>query len=196
MPSAAVPHLRMNIRLLRPVRQVKYRLSITVNFDPANSRRKWITTNGDPATIKVRIKGNVLPKPLKGRDVTFIGGIRFSDGLIRLDTVARGEPVQYILHFQNAAPYPIRILKLDHPVDVQAYYPPFTVLTGEKMRVTMTFIPSDKRPYGAIRDSLVFKTNDREKPEKVIYLEAFISRKNRMKQGIGLFCYSKKILSI
>ncbi len=144
-----------------------------------------ITTDGDPATVKVRIKGNVLPKPLKGRDITLIGGIRFSDGLINLDTMARGEPKPYILHFQNASPYPIRILKLDHPVDVQAYYPPFTVLTGEMMRVTMTFIPSEKRPYGVIRDSLVFKTNDREKPVKVIYFEAFVSRKNRMKHGIG-----------
>ena len=144
-----------------------------------------ITTDGDPATVKVRIKGNVLPKPLKGRDVTLIGGIRFSDGLINLDTVATGEPEQYILHFQNAAPYPIRILKLNHPKDVQAYYPPFTVLTGEMMRVTMTFVPSEKRPYGAIRDSLVFETNDREKPEKVIHFKAFISRKNRVKHGIG-----------
>ena len=142
-----------------------------------------ITTNGEPATVKVRIKGNVLPRPLKGNDVKLIGGIRFSDGTINMDTVSRGEPAKYILHFQNASPHPIRILELKHPRDVEAYYPPFTILTGEMMRVTVTFIPDKSRPKGLIRDSLLFKTTDSVKPDKVIYLTAFIASKGKAKRN-------------
>lgn len=142
-----------------------------------------ITTNGEPATVKVRIKGNVLPKPLKGKDVRLIGGIRFSDGTINMDTVSRGEPAKYILHFQNASPHPIRILELKHPQDVEAYYPPFTILTGETMRVTVTFLPGKARHNGLIRDSLLFKTTDSVKPDKVVYLTAFISHKGMVKEN-------------
>jgi len=162
-----------NHKQVAPGQQGKITVVYHSAFRPGPFQKEIVvTTDGTPATVKVRIKGNVLPKPLKGQDVTLIGGLRFSDGTIHLDRIPREKPVKYVLHFQNASPHPIRILKLIHPQDVEAYYPPFTILTGELMRVTMTFIPGKTRSYGLVRDSLIFKTNDPEKPDKVIYFTA------------------------
>ncbi len=183
-----------------PGQQGKVAITYHTNHNPGPFEKQVIiATDGFPAILRVTIRGNVLPKPLTGTDVTLIGGIRFSAGTISLGEVPKGGEARYILHFQNASPHPIRILKLLHPPDLQAYYPPFTVMTGERMRVTMTFSPGRNRLYGPLRDSLIFKTNDTSQPDKRIYFTATVvsARKITFKSDRGpSLVFQKKVIDL
>ncbi len=139
-----------------------------------------VSTDGSPHTIDLEISGIVMPKPLKGTDVTSIGGLAFSVGTVNFGDIVQNERARKNVMMLNNAPYPIKIDSVIHPAHIQVSYPEFPVLTGEKMEIGLNFKPS-KNQAGEYDDIITLKTNDRHVPDKIIYLSAFILPKRGKK---------------
>ncbi len=147
-----------------------------------------VSTDGTPHTIELIVSGIVMPKPIKGTDVTPIGGLTFSVGTVNFGDIVQNEWARKTIIMMNSAPYPIKIDSVKHPENVQISYPEFPVLTGEKMEIGINFRPG-KKQTGEYDDIITLKTNDRSVPDKIIYLSAFIlpKRENNKKGPVAKF---------
>lgn len=170
---------RYSKKPVRPGKSGKILVTYHSEGRPGSFRKSIIvSTNGNPPTVKLIINGMVIPKPLKGPDVTKIGGLSFSVGQVNFGDIIQSEWARKTIVMQNDATHPIMIDTVKHPADVQVSYPEFPIHTGEKMNIGVDIRPG-KAKTGEYDNIITLKTNDPKKPDKVIYVSAFIIPKRK-----------------
>lgn len=155
--------------------------SIKVTFNSSKlpgkfKKRIVISLNSKPYTIALYIKGLVLPKPLKGKEVTHIGHLTFSNDIIHLGKIPVGIRSGKIIKIQNPSSETISIKSVKKPEKVNVTYPKFKIMTGERFKIGISFKPDSEQINHRIYKPITFYTTDTLKPKKVVYLSCLVVR--------------------
>jgi len=148
-------------------------------------KRIVVSLDRRPYTVTLYIEGTVLPTPLSGKDVIKIGGLTFSEGIIYFGNIHFGRLEKKRIKLQNSTTYPIRIDSVKGPDNVEVTYPHFDLLTGDRVKIGITYNPLKTRINHSLNDSITFITNDSINPYKTVYLTGYILPAQKNKQTGG-----------
>lgn len=140
----------------------------------AFDKKIFVENNGSPSMIVLTVKGSARPAPLTGKDLSTQGGLLFSEGVVDIGNWKKDDVFRHVVKVQNLSDAPIKITSHVADGDVKVSYPPYSIMSGEKVSVAVLFSPS-ARKSGKVTSKIVLKTNDKNQPEKVIQLRGSLS---------------------
>lgn len=154
------------------------------------NKKIFVENTGNPSLIVLTIKGSAKPAPLQGKDLSTQGGLLLSEGFIEIGNWDKTKVFQHVLKVQNIADYPIKILETDAPEYVKLAYPPYSILPGEKVNISILLNPKDLES-GKFTLPITVKTNDKNQPEKKFQLQGVLTDSSTIETGRSQIHFEK-----
>lgn len=159
------------------------------------NKKIFVENTGNPSLIVLTIKGTAKPAPLQGKDLSTQGGLLLSEGFIEIGNWDKTKVFRHVLKVQNMADYPIKILETNAPEYVKLAYPPYSILPGEKVNISVLLNPKDLES-GKFALPITIKTNDKNQPEKKFQLQGVLTGSSTKSTGRSQIQFEKTYLDL
>ncbi|HEY8402338.1 MAG TPA: DUF1573 domain-containing protein, partial [Cytophagaceae bacterium] len=156
---------------------------IKAEYNPLNrpgvfTKTLTITSNTEPATTVLTIKGNVIPKPKTPADEypKKIGAIRLSSDYLNFGSINTKEPVtkEFVVYNDSDAPVTFTN-QATAPKYIKVSVEPNVLKPQEKGVVKVTYDAKGKNDFGYVNDQIELKTTEATNNQKTLYIVATIS---------------------
>ncbi|BDD04281.1 DUF1573 domain-containing protein [Aureibacter tunicatorum] len=147
---------------------------ILAKYNPKNRPGQFhksltITSNADPATTRVYIKGNVeaKPKTLEDEFPAEMGSLRVKYKTFNMGRINTEKPVEKKFIVANGGSKALTFTgKNTIPSFIKVKVEPSTIEPKQKATITLTYDAKSKDDYGFVTDNIILGTNDGTDPEK------------------------------
>lgn len=132
----------------------------------------------DQATISLTIKGNVIAKPPSKADSypNKIGNLKFKTNHLTFQEMTNKQVKTDTLGFYNDGKEEITVKGIkDLPAFLTVEIKPQTLKHDEEGILIITYYAEKRNDLGYLYDKLIVETNDKDLPEKMIYVSANIN---------------------
>lgn len=149
---------------------------IKVKYNPANrpgafTKTLTISSNTNPATLVLYIKGNVSPKPKSPTQAypKKMGNIRLRSDNLNLGRVKVNKIVTKEFSVYNDSEEPVTFTdKIIAPKHIQITIEPKTIKPKEKGTIKVTYDPTKKGEWGYVSYGIELYTNEAKDSKKVL----------------------------
>ena len=141
---------------------------ITVTYNPNGRPGRFqktvtVTSNASEATVRLYIKGEVIPKPVKPEDKYRIqmGALRLQNKNIALGTIKRGAPKNVEIEYANTTDTDITV-ELLYNTDERYWIPNVTLPTvapGQTGKIQLALQTADCPIYGPLETKMYVQVN-------------------------------------
>lgn len=154
---------------------------ITAQYDPLNrpgtfNKTLSVTSNGEPSTIVLSIKGAVTPKPKTIADELpdKYGDLRLQSRYFNLGKVTTEKPFVKEFALYNDGEKPLTIKdEMTLPAHIKISVSPKTIKPKEKATMTVTYDAKAKNDWGFLTEPIVINTNETD-GKKDLHISAII----------------------
>jgi len=149
---------------------------IKAKYNPANrpgafTKTLTVSSNTNPATLVLYIKGNVTPKavsPIQAYPKK-LGNIRLKSDNLNLGRVKNNKPAIKEFTFYNDSEEPVTFSdKIVKPKHIQITIEPKTIKQKEKGVIKVTYDPTKKEDWGYVSYGIELYTNEAKDAKKVL----------------------------
>ncbi|TNE74619.1 DUF1573 domain-containing protein [bacterium] len=161
----------------------------------AFNKKIFVENDGNPSMIVLTIQGKASPAPLQGKDLSTQGGLLFSEGIIDIGNWEKEKVFRHVLKVQNIADYPIKILSTDAPEYLKLAFPPYSILPGEKVNITLLLNAKDVKS-GKLILPVKMKTNDKNLEEKQIQIRGVLAGTDQSNVGSPSIEFNKTYIDL
>jgi hypothetical protein len=144
-------------------------------YNPANRPGKFdksitVQTNSSTPSVRLRIKGNVIPKPLSVEDQYRykMGEVRFKNNHLSFGTIYKGNPQSRELEFINTSNQPVKIELKNVPAHLEVSLPQGAIAAGETGKISVNYHSMKKDDWDFVIDRLP------------VYINGTTNRNNRL----------------
>jgi hypothetical protein len=141
---------------------------IAVSYNPQNRPGKFektitVTTNGDPETVTLKIKGEVLPKPPSPEDAypVSIEGLRFKTGQIAFNSIGNDQQQTQTAEVINGTDAPMKVSFADVPGYMKIKITPQIINPKEKAIIEVVYDAKAKNDWGFVFDRVSLVINEK-----------------------------------
>lgn len=165
---------------------------IKVVFDPKDkigvfTKTISVTTDSEPSTVVLTIKGEVLPRPKSLEELypAIAGNLRFTTDYVVFGDVYHDKTDTASIIIFNAAEVPVtlKLSESDIPSFLEIEAEKLTIDPKQTTTLKFTYLAENKRDWGYCFDYFYLKTTDALQPEKRINLSANIKENFSGKTG-------------
>ncbi|MGC9344443.1 MAG: DUF1573 domain-containing protein [Bacteroidales bacterium] len=139
---------------------------VNAAFNPAHRPGKFdksitVQTNSSNPTNRLRITGNVIPKPLSIEEEYryAMGDVRFKTNHVSFGTIYKGQPQNRVVEFVNTGDQVIKLEFKGLPPHISASVPKNNVKPNEKGLIEITYLSDKKDDWDFIIDRLPVHMN-------------------------------------
>jgi hypothetical protein len=155
--------------------------AITAQYDPLHrpgtfNKTLTVTSNGDPGTFVLSIKGSVTPKPKTIADELpdKYGDLRLQSKYLNLGEVTTEKPFNKEFDLYNDGEKPLIIKdEMTLPSHIKVSISPRTIKPKERAKMIVTYDAKAKNDWGFMSDPIVIYTNEAD-GKKDLHISAMI----------------------
>lgn len=153
---------------------------IKAEYNPLNrpgtfAKTLNVTSNGEPSTFTLNIKGTVTPKPktIKDELPDSIGNLRLQSRYVNLGKVTTEKPITKEFSLYNSGEKPITFKdEKTVPAHIKISIEPKTIQPKERATMLVTYDAKAKNDFGFLSDQVVINTNEGEFGKKDLHVSA------------------------
>ncbi|MBE0652599.1 MAG: DUF1573 domain-containing protein, partial [Bacteroidales bacterium] len=134
---------------------------VNAAYNPANRPGKFdksitVQTNSATPSVRLRIIGNVIPKPVSIEDQYRypMGDIRFKTNHLSFGNIFKGQPQTRVLEFINTGSETINLEMRESPAHIKASLPKNSIKPGETGLIEITYLSDKQNDWDFVIDRL------------------------------------------
>lgn len=134
---------------------------VSAAFNPAHRPGKFdksitVQTNSSNPTTRLRITGNVIPKPVSIEEEYRyqMGNVRFKTNHVSFGTIYKGQPQTRVVEFINTGAQAVNLELKDLPPHISVSVPKNNVKPNDKGLIEITYLSEKKDDWDFIIDRL------------------------------------------